>query len=263
MPPFRSKFPTALAFVLLAVFTTFGSARADEPPNLTVFAAASLKGALDDVAGAYAAAGHATPRISYAGTSALARQIEQGAPADVFISADAEWMDYVQQRNLIDPATRRDLLGNALVLIEPAGGTATLSLDHSDAWSAALGEGRLAVARVDSVPAGKYARAALTALGVWPALEPRLAQTDDVRQALMFVARGETPLGIVYRTDARSGAEVRIVATFPADSHAPIVYPAAAVEREGASSERAAFLDFLRSEAAATIFRKHGFDVLP
>lgn len=262
MPPFRSKFHTAFALVLLAIVGTLGEARAEEPASLTVFAAASLKGALDEVAGAYASAGHAAPRISYAGTSALARQVEQGAPADVFLSADGEWMDYLQQRHLIDPATRHDLLANALVLVEPAERTTTLSLDRSDDWTRALGDGRLAVARVDSVPAGKYARAALTTLGVWATLEPRLAQTDDVRQALMFVARGEAPLGIVYRTDAQSGAEVRIVATFPAESHAPIVYPAAAVEREGASGERGAFLDFLRGEAAATIFRKHGFDVL-
>lgn len=260
---FGSTFRTTLALLLLGIAAMPGRVRADDTPGLTVFAAASLKGALDEVAGAYAAAGHAAPRISYAGTSALARQIEQGAPADVFLSADGEWMDYVQQRGLIDPATRHDLLTNALVLVEPAGNTTALALDRTDAWTQALGDGRLAVARVDSVPAGKYARAALGALGVWTTLEPRLAQTDDVRQALMFVARGEAPLGIVYRTDASSGADVRIVATFPEDSHAPIVYPVAAVERAGASAERGAFLDFLRGEDAAAIFRRHGFGVVP
>ena len=262
MSAFRSKLNCAVAVVLLALFGSPGTARAEEPASLTVFAAASLKGALDEVAVAYAGAGHASPRISYAGTSALARQVEQGAPADVVLSADAEWMDYLQQRHLIDPATRRNLLANTLVLVEPADRTTTLALDRGDAWIRALGDGRLAVARVDSVPAGKYARSALTTLGVWAMLEPRLAQTDDVRQALMFVARGEAPLGIVYRTDAQSGAKVRIVATLPAESHAPIVYPAAAVEREGASDARGAFLGFLRGEIAATIFRKHGFDVL-
>ena len=263
MFPFRSRIQAVFALVLLGVFGGIADTRADESAGLTVFAAASLKGALDEVAAAYAAAGHTAPRISYAGTSALARQIEQGAPTDVFLSADTEWMDYVQQRDLIDPTTRRDLLGNTLVLIEPAGGGTSLALDDADAWTRILSEGRLALARVDSVPAGKYARAALTTLGVWLTLEPHLAQTDDVRQALMFVARGEAPLGIVYRTDAISGAAVRIVASFPPGSHAPIVYPAAAVRREGASGESGAFLDFLRSEAAAAVFRKHGFDLLP
>jgi molybdate transport system substrate-binding protein len=252
-----------LLALLLALSGTCDSARADAPDRLTIFAAASLKGALDDVANAWADGRATPPRISYAATSALARQIEQGAPADIFVSADARWMDWLQQRDHIVADTRRDLVSNALVLIEPVGRNTALSLADGDDWIRALGDGRLAVARVDSVPAGTYARAALTDLGVWSMLEAHLAQTEDVRQALMFVARGEVPLGIVYRTDAQSGAQVRVVASFPTGSHAPIVYPVAAVDRAGASADTAAFLDFLHGDEAAAIFRQHGFDVLP
>lgn len=249
------------AAALLLAIAPFTASAADDTP-LTVFAAASLKGSLDTVAADYAAAGHPAPRISYAATSALARQVEQGAPADVFLSADSEWMDYLQQRNLIDAGTRHDLLRNALVLIAPADSTIPpFVLDDGNAWTAALAGGRLAVARVDSVPAGKYARAALVHLGVWDSLEPSLAQTDDVRQALMFVARGEAPLGIVYRTDALADAKVREVAAFQSDSHAPIVYPVAAIERDDAHPGAAAFLQYLRSDAATATFRKAGFDL--
>lgn len=251
-----------LRFAALALCATSivppSHARDDAP--LTVFAAASLKGSLDAVAAAYVANGHAAPRISYAATSALARQIEQGAPADVFLAADTEWMDYLQQRQRIEPGTRHDLLHNTLVLITPAdAATTAFALDDAAEWMQALAGGRLAVARVDSVPAGKYARAALTHLGVWPALEAMLAQTDDVRQALMFVARGEAPLGIVYRTDALAEPNVRELAAFPAASHASIVYPVAAVRRDGAHPEARTFLDHLRSEDAVAAFRDAGF----
>lgn len=249
------------AAAIVLVLLPFAAPADDEPP-LTVFAAASLKGALDTVVADYAATGRAAPRISYAATSALARQIEQGAPADVFLSADSEWMDTLQTANLVDPATRRDLLRNSLVLVAPAdAGTSAFALGDAGAWTTALGGGRLAVARVDSVPAGKYARAALQRLGVWSALDASLAQTDDVRQALMFVARGEVPLGIVYRTDALAEPKVRELAAFPGASHAAIVYPVAAVRRGTAHPDTAAFLAYLQGEAAAAAFHKAGFDL--
>lgn len=257
--PLRGIIATATALLALAI-TLLPQARAEDAPPLTVFAAASLKGSLDDVIASYTAAGHPAPRVSYAATSALARQIDQGAPADVFLSADAEWMDFLQQHALIDPSSRADLLRNTLVLIGSATGTVEpFALDDPAAWRSALGANRLALARTDSVPAGKYAKVALTSLGVWSAVQTQLAQTDDVRQALMFVARGEAPLGIVYRTDALAEPQVRTLATFASDTHAPIVYPAAAVQRAGAHADRADFLAFLRSEAATAIFLAAGF----
>ena len=260
-----TRMRNAIVAMLLVLLPATPGVLAAEPEPLVIFAAASMKGSLDAVSAAYAQAGHPAPRISYAASSALARQIEQGAPADIFVSADSEWMDHLQKNNLIQPDSRHDLLANALVLIAPADAadTSEFALRDAAAWQQRLGDGRLAVARVDSVPAGKYARAALTALGVWDALQQKLAQTDDVRQALMFVVRGETPLGIVYRTDAASGAAVHVLATFPPDTHAPIVYPVAAVVRTGANPDSTEFLQFLRNDVAGNIFRTHGFDTLP
>ncbi|MBB5209288.1 molybdate ABC transporter substrate-binding protein [Chiayiivirga flava] len=249
------------AAVIVLALLPLAAPAADEAP-LTVFAAASLKGALDTVASDYAATGRAAPRVAYAATSALARQIEQGAPADVFLSADSAWMDTLQNANLVEPATRHDLLRNTLVLVAPAdAGTPAFALGDAGAWTGALAGGRLAVARVDGVPAGRYARAALLHLGVWSTLEESLAQTDDVRQALMFVARGEAPLGIVYRTDALAEPKVRELAAFPAASHAAIVYPVAAVKRSDAHRDTAAFLAYLQGDAAAAVFREAGFDL--
>ncbi|WP_295917166.1 molybdate ABC transporter substrate-binding protein, partial [uncultured Xanthomonas sp.] len=186
-----------LCLCTLIVATAIAPVSAQTP--LTVFAAASLKESLDEAASAYQRASGTPVQVSYAASSTLARQVEQGAPADVFVSADQEWMDYLQQRKLIDPALRRDLLGNILVLVAPAASKAQVDLRKPGALLAALGaQGRLAVGQTASVPAGKYARAALQALGQWDSVQPRLAESESVRSALMLVARGEAPLGIVY-----------------------------------------------------------------
>ncbi|MFZ9502560.1 MAG: molybdate ABC transporter substrate-binding protein, partial [Beijerinckiaceae bacterium] len=195
-------------------------ARAQAPAPL-VFAAASLKSALDEAAGAYARG--PAPRLNYGGSLALVRQIAQGAPADVFCAADAETMDEAQAQGLIAPASRRDLFGNALVVVAPSNALMSELPFAAEAFAQALGEGRLAAGHVESVPAGRYAREALRALGLWEVVRPRLAMTENVRAALVFVARGEAPLGIVYATDAFAEPRVKIVARFPARAHAPIV----------------------------------------
>lgn len=245
-----------LAVVLLFACLTAGAA---ERP-LTVFAAASLKESLDQVGSAWAAAGHPKPLISYAASSALARQIEQGAPADVFVSADAQWMDYLQDRKLIVAASRFVLVRNELVVVAPANAPLqSLDLSGKDALTAALGNGRLAVAETASVPAGIYAKQSLTALGLWEAVAGNLAQGDNVRATLAFVARGDTPLGIVYATDAKVEPRVKVVAVFPPKSHAPIVYPAARTTTAFDDRTAADFLTFLRSRQATGIFRAAGF----
>lgn len=243
----------------LLVFLCCAPASAAERP-LTVFAAASLRESLDAVAQAWEVDGHGKIVVSYAASSALAKQVEQGAPADVFVSADVEWMDYLQDRKLIEPASRFVLVRNALVLIAPA--TSTLkSLDPSKhgALLAALDSGRLAVAETTSVPAGKYARQSLEKLGLWNAVAMRLAQGENVRAALEFVARGDTPLGIVYLTDARAEPRVKILATFTDTTHASIVYPAARTTGATDPKAAAAFLEFLRGKQAVAIFRRAGF----
>lgn len=234
-----------------------------EADRVTVFAAASLRTALDGIAAAWEeATGHEVV-LSYAGTPQLARQIEQGAPADLFLAASPDWMDALEGQGLIDPATRRDLLGNSLVLLahgteEPVGIGPGLDLPTL------LGEGRLAMALVDAVPAGVYGREALTSLGLWEALEPRVAQAENVRAALALVASGEAPLGIVYGSDAvaarAAGEEVSVLGTFPADSHSPITYPAALVAGRGGAAA-AAFLDHLSSPGARAAWEAQGFTV--
>jgi len=224
---------------------------------VTVFAAASLQNALDDVVKAY---GAGPVRVSYAASSAVARQIAEGAPADVFISADADWMDWLAQRDLIVAASRVNLLTNRLALVAPAASTLRLPIRRGMPLAGALGpSGRLAVAGPD-VPAGRYAEASLKALDVWTSVENRLARGENVRATLAFVARGEAPLGVVYETDARSEPAVRVVGLFPDTSHPPIVYPAALV---AASHEPGgpAFLAFMHGPRARAIFRRHGFGV--
>jgi molybdate transport system substrate-binding protein len=229
-------------------------------PALLVFAAASLSDALEEADHAFTAATHVPVRASYAASSVLAKQIEAGAPADVFFSADREWMDYLEQRGLLRSGTRRDVLGNALVLIAPATEPVQLKIAPGFALLAALNGGRLASADPDSVPAGLYARAALTQLGVWDAVAPRLARAENVRAALAYVARGETPLGIVYRTDAAAEKRVRVVDVFPANTHPPIVYPAALTAR--APPQAAPYLAFLSGPRAREIFARYGFTIL-
>ena len=248
------------ALLLIAVSLAPTAARAQDDAGLTVFAAASLKEALDDAAAAYRQQTGVPVRVSYAASSALARQIEQGAPADVFFSADLEWMDYLQQRNRLDVATRRSLLGNRLVLIAPRASKARVDLNRPATLLAALGGGRLAIGQTRTVPAGKYAKASLESLSLWSGVRPRLAESESVRAALMLVARGETPLGIVYASDAKAEPGVRVVATFPEDSHPPIVYPVAAL-RGARAAQAARFVQWLGSPAADALFTKRGFAV--
>lgn len=248
------------ALLLIAVSLAPTAARAQDDAGLTVFAAASLKEALDDAAAAYRKQTGVPVRVSYAASSALARQIEQGAPADVFFSADLEWMDYLQQRNRLDVATRRSLLGNRLVLIAPRASKARVDLKRPATLLAALGDGRLAVGQTRTVPAGKYAKASLESLSLWNGVRPRLAESESVRAALMLVARGETPLGIVYASDAKAEPDVRVVATFPEESHPPIVYPVAAL-RGARAAQAARFVQWLASPAADALFTKRGFAV--
>jgi molybdate transport system substrate-binding protein len=236
------------------------SGRVHAGPPLTVFAASSLKETLDDAAALYART-HAVPvRVSYAASSALARQVEEGAPADVLVSADRDWMDVLQREGRIDARTRRDIAGNTLVLVAPSTRRiAPFALRRGVALRPLLGrDGRLAVALTASVPAGRYARAALGSLGQWPAVRDRAVEAENVRAALELVARGEAALGIVYATDAAAESRVRVVARFPAGSHARIVYPAARVTASR-HPQAAAFVAWLRSPAAQAVLRRHGF----
>lgn len=236
-----------------------GPACAQAGDDLLVFAAASLQEGLDDAAQGWTARSGQRVRVSYAGSPALARQIERGAPVDVFVSADAAWMDYLQARDLVDPASRFDLAGNTLVLVAPRGTAAGMPLTP-DALATALGpRGRLAVAETDGVPAGRYARQALRSLGLWRGVRDRLAQTDSVRGALAFVARGEAPLGIVYATDARVEPRVVVVARFPQGSHAPVRYPVARVSAAAATRSQG-FLDYLKGDDVRAALRERGFD---
>ncbi|MFC3716733.1 molybdate ABC transporter substrate-binding protein [Luteimonas soli] len=248
----------ATCFVLFACALP---ARAADAP-LTVFAAASLKESMDEAALAFQRDTGQAVRVSYAGSSALARQIGQGAPADVFVSADLDWMDELQSKGLIDIATRSELLGNTLVLVAPEDSVAApVELQQGADLRPLLGaRGRIALALVDSVPAGKYAKAAFTSLGMWDALQPRAAEAENVRAALLLVARGETPLGVVYGSDAKAEPRVKVLATFPQDSHPPIVYPVAKV-KASRHPQAAAFVRWLHTPAAAAIFREHGFSV--
>lgn len=233
---------------------------AAQAATVTVFAAASLTDAMNDVGKSYKAKTGNDVRFSFAASSALAKQIEASGGADVFISADTDWMEYLDSRGLIAHDSRKNLLGNHLVLVAPAGQTATIAIAPHFDLLGALNGGRLSVADPDSVPAGKYARTALTTLGVWNSVVNHLVQAENVRVALAYVSRGEAPLGIVYTTDAISDKGVRIVGTFPDNTHAPIVYPAALTK--DAVPDAKAFLDFLSGPEARAIFEKDGFIIL-
>jgi len=233
-----------------------GGASRDEGA-VVVFAAASLSDVLEEVDAAFTARSSVAVRASYAATSVLARQIEAGAPADVFFAADREWMDYLAQRGLIRTDSRRELIGNALVLIAPADSAVRLKIAPGFNLAGALGTGRLATGDPDSVPVGKYARAALTSLGVWSQVADRLVRADNVRVALEYVARGQAPLGIVYQTDALAEKRVRVLGVFPAGTHPPIIYPIALTASAGGSSSR--YLEFVAGDVARQIFERHGF----
>lgn len=250
----------AFAFGIAAALAAAVAPSAAVAKPVTVFAASSLQTALDAVAAAWQRDGGGTAVISYAASSALARQIEQGAPADMFISADLDWMDYLAERSLIDPTTRSSLLGNRLVLVAPTG-TPPVEITPALDLAGLLGGGRLAVADTAGVPAGRYAKAALEALGLWARVADRLAEAENVRAALALVARGEAPLGIVYLTDDIADPAVAAIGTFPDDTHPPIVYPAALLAGN-ANPEAAELLAYLRSAPAQCIFAAQGFIVL-
>ena len=246
-----------LSAALVTMLLTGGLVQAQ---NLTVFAAASLKEALDDASRQFQRSNGQKVAVSYAGSPALARQIENGAPADVFISADVDWMDYVDERKLVKAGSRANLLRNRLVLIAPADSKVRAEIRPAFPLARLLGGGRLAMADADSVPAGRYAKAALEKLGVWTSVAGKLARAENVRAALNFVARGEAPLGIVYETDANAEKKVRVVAQFPPDTYPPIIYPVAII-----SSSRhpaaPAFVNYLKSADARAIFEKYGFSM--
>jgi len=255
--------PTRILAALAAAvaFAAAPLAATAQQQSITVFAAASMKNALDDVDDAFSKQSGIRVVASYDASSALMKQIEQGAPADVFLSADLKWMDYGAEHHLIKTDTRFDLLGNRLALIAPKDsriGTVTIGPGFNLASLA--GDGRIAVGDVRAVPAGLYAKAALEKLGAWTAVESKLAMAQNVRAALVLVARGEAPLGIVYETDAKIDPGVKIVGVFPEDSHPPIVYPVAATAT--AKPDAAPYLAFLRTQAAKAILEHYGFTVL-
>jgi len=253
----RRRLAISVAAVVAMLALSQPGAAQQNRPELLVFAAASLTDALGELSPHWEKAAGMPVRLSFAASSVLARQIEAGGRADVFISADQEWMDYLQARGLLEQSTRRELAGNRLVLIAPADSGIELRIAPGFRLAAALGTGRLSTGDPDTVPVGRYARSALVSLGVWNQIQARLVRADNVRSAMMFVARGETPLGIVYATDTRADPRVRIVDTFPANSHAPITYPAAATRR--ARSSAASYLDFLAGADARNTWKKFGF----
>ncbi|MBU0725892.1 MAG: molybdate ABC transporter substrate-binding protein [Alphaproteobacteria bacterium] len=254
------RFRMILTALILLVVAASQPAMAQGKP-VTVFAAASLKTALDEVMDAWSRESGKQARVSYAGSSALARQIEQGAPADLFISADIDWMDYLEQHKLIRAETRGNLLGNSIVLIASGAHAPAVAITPGFPLASLLKGGRLAMAETSAVPAGKYGKAALESLGVWTSVADRLAQAENVRAALLLVSRGEAPYGIVYATDAAADPKVSVVGTFPAGSHPPILYPAA-ILAGSKNPDAAAFLAHVKSPKMKPVFEKQGFTVL-
>lgn len=254
--------PCRCVVLVLAALLGCGQAVAAgaAPRPVTVFAAASLTNVLDELGKEFTRTTGVPVRFSFGSSSILARQIEAGAGADVYFPADQEWMDYLERRSRIQKSSRRNVVGNRLVLVAPRASEVQLVIEPGFPLAAALGKGRLATGDPDSVPAGRYARAALESLGAWTDVADRLVRAEDVRHALMFVARGEAPLGIVYATDARVDDRVRIVGTFPADSHLPIAYPVALTTRAGPGAER--FLQFVLGDAGRAAFERFGFTIL-
>jgi molybdate transport system substrate-binding protein len=257
---------TRRSWLALLVIGTLLSAAGIHPAgaqgrDVLVFAAASLKDALDEVAALWQREAGTKAVVSYAASNTLIKQIEEGAPADIFMSADLDWMDYGQQKNLINPETRSNLLGNRLVLVAPRNSNVAVNLQPGVNIAALLNGGRLAMGNVDSVPAGKYGKAALEKLRAWDSVKDKIAQAESVRAALIFVSRGEAPLGIVYQTDAAADPGVKIVGTFPEDSHPPIIYPIA-LTKTSANPDAQTFLNFIRSPAARPAFERQGFTIL-
>ncbi|MCQ4631805.1 molybdate ABC transporter substrate-binding protein [Shinella sp. CPCC 100929] len=248
--------------LVVAAFAAFPLALpAAAAEKVTVFAAASLKNALDAANAAWSKETGNETTVSYAASSALAKQIEAAAPADLFISADLAWMDYVAEKKLIKDDTRVNLLGNRIVLVAPKDKASTVEIKEGFDLAGLVGDGKLAMGAVETVPAGKYGKAALEKLGVWSSVEGKVAGAESVRAALALVSRGEAPYGIVYQTDAAADPGVAVVGTFPEDSHPPIIYPVA-ILNESKSAAAAAYLDFLKSDKAAPFFTEQGFSIL-
>lgn len=256
-----SKPVVALLGLWLGFAAVSPTASAASAEKIIVFAAASLKNALDNANAAYAAQSGKQVTVSYAASSALAKQIEGGAPADIFISADTDWMAYIGKKDLIKPDTQVNLLGNQIVLVTAKDKAKPVDIKAGMDLAGLLGDGRLAMGQVDSVPAGKYGKAALEKLGLWSSVESKVAGAESVRAALALVSRGEAPYGIVYRTDAASDPSVAIVGTFPADSHPPIIYPIA-ITASSKNKDVDAYYDFLKSSKAEPFFEQEGFTIL-
>ncbi len=250
------------AVLLLATLAAAVPARAGAGGDITVFAAASLREALDEIVAAWQQRSGSRVRVSYAGSSRLAQQIMHGAPADLFISANERWMDALEERGQIEAATRRNLVENSLVLIAHGRQAPPVAITKDFDLAGLLGDNRLAMAMVDAVPAGIYGRTALTSLGVWGAVAPKVAQADNVRAALALVQRGEAPYGIVYATDAAAAGNVTVAGRFPPETHPRIVYPAAVVQGSANADAAGRFLDFLASAPAQARFEHHGFKVI-
>lgn len=255
----KKLFVAALVFFASACLfshTSFAKEDKAREKTLVVFAAASLAPSFQELASAYEKKSHIRIRASFAGSSVLAKQIENGAPADVFLSADQAWMEVLEKENKIDPQTRKDLLGNTLVLVAPLGKSFAVRLEKGFDLPGAF-SGKWCTAEPRSVPVGRYAQAALSFFGWWQAMEPRLLVASDVRHALSLVERGECALGVVYGSDARSSSKVEVLGTFPSGSHPPIIYPVAAVK--GGGKEALGFIDFLFSQEALSVWEKWGF----
>jgi molybdate transport system substrate-binding protein len=247
--------------ILVAALTLLMSTSSFAAEKINVFAAASLKNALDAVGASWKADTAKEAALTYAASNALAKQIEAGAPGDVFVSADLTWMKYLNDKNLITKGSDVQLLGNEIVLVAPKDSKIELKIENEFKLADALGSGKLAMANVESVPAGKYGKAALEKLSVWASVEGKVAQTENVRAALKLVELGEAPLGIVYATDAKADDAVKMVGTFPSDSHPPIIYPAGLVAASQ-NPDAAEFLKYLQSDKAKAIFEAQGFVVL-
>lgn len=261
MPTTGSWIKLVTTAVTAAWLGVAAAAPATAADKITVFAAASMKNALDNVDTAFTQQSGKDVTVSYAASSALAKQLESGAPADVFISADTDWMDYVTKKKLIKSGTVVQLLGNQIVLVAAKDKAKPVEIKEGLDLAGLLGDGRLAMGQVDSVPAGKYGKAALEKLGLWSSVEGKVAGAESVRAALALVSRGEAPYGIVYQTDAASDPGVAIVGTFPAESHPPIIYPIA-ITSDSKNKDVAAYFDFLKSSKAAPFFEHEGFTVL-
>ena len=250
----RSQYSLAVALVALGAFVAPRPASADD---VLIFAAASLKNALDDTVAAYQKSGGSAIKVSYGSSGALAKQIDADAPADIFISADPDWMNDVQKNNKIKTDTRFDFLGNVLVMVEPADSTAKVDIKPNFPLATMLGDNKLAMADPTSVPAGMYGKAALTKLGVWDAVQPKVASAQDVRGALLFVSRKESPFGIVYQTDAAADTGVKIAGVFPADTYPPIIYPVA-LTSSSKNPDAAKFVAIMRSARGQALLHQAG-----